>query len=79
MMPDRFYIKINDKKIYITDCKIVKEFTLKRKFVSGAPMIFDNKVMFVTPRGYIEILKINNGSGKNDLLKSFNLLNQSSC
>ena len=79
MMPDRFYIKINDKKIYITDCKIVKEFTLKRKFVSGAPMIFDNKVMFVTPRGYIEILKINNGSGKNDLLKSFNLLNKSSC
>jgi methionyl-tRNA formyltransferase len=73
MMPDRFYIKLKNEKIYIADCKIVKEFSLKRKFVSGEPMIFDNKVMFVTPRGYIEILKIKNGSEKTDLLKSFNL------
>lgn len=77
MMPGKFYIKLKNEKVYIADCKIVKEFTLKRKFVSGEPMIFDNKVMFVTPRSYLEILSINDGSGKNDLPELFNLSNQS--
>ena len=78
MMPDWFYIKLKNEKIYISDCKIIKEFTIKRKFVSGSPIILDNKVIFVTPNGYIEILKIKNISEKTDLIKTFNLLNQAS-
>jgi methionyl-tRNA formyltransferase len=78
MMPGKFYINLKNQKVYISDCKVAAEFTLKRKFVSGEPIIFDNKVLFVTPRGYLEILSINNSTGKNDLTKLFNHFNQSS-
>ncbi|MHB1347859.1 MAG: methionyl-tRNA formyltransferase, partial [Candidatus Humimicrobiaceae bacterium] len=74
MMPDWFYIRLKDEKIYITDCRIINEFTLKRKFCSGSPVLFDDKIIFVTPRGYIEILEIKNISEKTDLIKTFDLL-----
>jgi methionyl-tRNA formyltransferase len=78
MMPGKFYIKLKNQKVYIYNCRIATEFTLKRKFVSGEPIIFDDKVLFVTPRGYIEILSINDSTGKNDLPMLFDLYNRSS-
>jgi methionyl-tRNA formyltransferase len=55
MMPGRFYITIRGKKFYILKCSVVKQPSSGRKYELRKPYGYRGKLVFLTPRDYLQI------------------------
>lgn len=58
MLPGKFYYLRNGEKYYVEDCSIVKESVSKRKHIFREPLEYDRKMIFLTPRYYLQIDKV---------------------
>jgi len=58
MLPGRFYVVLNNEKYFLDDCRAVDESVNTRKFKINKPYFIDRKVVYVTPRQYLEIKKV---------------------
>jgi methionyl-tRNA formyltransferase len=57
MLPGKFYFILDGEKYFVKDCAVFKEHIDTRKFETGKPYQLDNKIFFVTPRSYFEIIQ----------------------
>ena len=64
MMPGKFYFICQDQKYYVNECSIIKEPVLTRKFRLRVPYIFKDELIFVTPRGFLQVDKIMKDDGE---------------
>ncbi len=71
MLPGKFYFKHRGDKIFIHDCLEVREFLRKRNFISGTPILIEDEVYFVIPRGLLKILDISKDNRRVSLLSLF--------
>jgi methionyl-tRNA formyltransferase len=55
MMPGKFYFSYRNKKYYINKCNVIKEHVKVRKFSIGVPFSVKNKLVFATPRKFLQI------------------------
>ena len=58
MLPGKFYYKWNGKKYYVEECSVVKELKDKRQYTLRKPLQFGGKIIFLTPRHYLQIERI---------------------
>ena len=55
MQPGKFYFLHRNKKYYVNKCNVIKEHVRVRKFSIGVPFVVKNKLVFVTPRKFLQI------------------------
>jgi len=55
MRPGRFYFIYRDTKYFVKRCSVVKEHVQSRKFSTGIPHTVNGKLVFVTPRKFLQI------------------------
>ena len=58
MMPYKFYIKVDNIKYFIGKCSVVKEPLKGRKYTLRKPYQYKKKLIFLTPRNYLQIDKM---------------------
>jgi methionyl-tRNA formyltransferase len=68
MLSGKFYFILDGEKYFVKDCMVFKEHVDTRKFETGKPYRLDNKIFFVTPRSYFEIIQAEKDGQKVDLL-----------
>jgi methionyl-tRNA formyltransferase len=68
MMPGKFYFKLNNEKYFIDECTVVKEPQSGRKYELGKLFELNKKVIFITPKYYLQIDKIKNNNKEIDPL-----------
>lgn len=68
MLPGKFYFTLDREKYFVKECMVFKEHVDTRKFETGKPYQLDNKIFFVTPRGFLEITRAEKDGRKVDLL-----------
>jgi methionyl-tRNA formyltransferase len=55
MMPGKFYVKIGDTRYNIQKCSVVSQPLAGRKYVLRKPYEYKGKLIFLTPRDYLQI------------------------
>ncbi len=68
MLSGKFYFVLDGEKYFVKDCTVFKEHVDTRKFETGKPYQLDNRIFFVTPRSYFEIIQAEKDGQKVDLL-----------
>ena len=58
MLPGKFYYLWNEEKYYVEDCSIIKESKNNRKYIFRKPLEHDGKIIFLTPRHYLQIDRV---------------------
>ena len=58
MMPGRFYYIWDGKRYYVGDCAVIKEPKKNRCYNFRTPIDNDGKIIFLTPRNYLQIERI---------------------
>jgi methionyl-tRNA formyltransferase len=63
MRPGKFYFNYENKRFYVQKCTVVNELVHNRKFLTNIPYIMNGKLVFVTPRKFLQIDELTlNGS-----------------
>jgi methionyl-tRNA formyltransferase len=55
MMPGKFYFMYNNEKYYIKECSIIKEPSKGRFYILRKPFLYKDKLIFITPKNYLQI------------------------
>jgi methionyl-tRNA formyltransferase len=55
MRPGKFYFILNGSRYFVKDCRVISEPVETRKFASGIPFSLKNKLVFATPRNFLQI------------------------
>ena len=58
MAPGKFYFLMEGQKYGIQDCSIMEEPVKNRNFETGVPYVMNKKLVFVTPRKYLQVNEI---------------------
>ena len=66
MMPGKFYFKINEDKYFIDECSVIKEPQKGRKYELRKLFKLDKKIVFLTPKHYLQIDRIKKDNKKVD-------------
>jgi methionyl-tRNA formyltransferase len=58
MMPGKFYFVFQGEKFFVNDCSIQNEPGVTRRFTLRAPYLLNEKLVFATPRKFLQIESI---------------------
>jgi hypothetical protein len=58
MAPGKFYFSLKGEKYHVQKCTVIDEPVFTRKFEIEVPFNIDNKLVFATPRNFLQIDKI---------------------
>ncbi len=58
MGPGKFYFIFNGEKYFVKDCSVIEEYVKTRKFQTGVPFTVNDKLVFATPRRFLQIDRI---------------------
>ncbi len=68
MMPDKFYFTVEGVRYYVGRCSVKKEPGSGRKYILGKPYEHEGKLIFLTPRNYLQIDEVSRDGNKIDPL-----------
>jgi len=55
MRPGKFYFEVKGERYYVTDCSVAAEHVYTRKFETGIPYTIEGRLVFVTPRKFLQV------------------------
>ena len=58
MMPGKFFIVYQDRKLYVSECSTVEESSYSRQFRLRVPFLLNGKLTLATPRSFLQIDRV---------------------
>jgi len=55
MAPGKFYLVLNGERFFVTKCSVIEEHRHTRRYLVRTPFAVNNKLVFATPRGFLQI------------------------